>query len=176
MAQSIHVRGEGGQIIKMDLPLPEPIQDRLTRGLLRRVNADGSPYTGNVPEPTPEVHVTGSAAASSALTEGRTPRPAANARKAEWVGWAVGVHGMAPEDADAMTKQDLMDLPELPQQPVVPELPSEQTPDTTPGGADGRPAEDADKSEWIAYVVRRGLLSADDAANYTRDDLIDLAS
>jgi hypothetical protein len=175
---SIHVRGEGGQVIKMDLPLPESIQDRLTKGLIRRVNADGSPYNGAAAEPGPEpdVHVTGSAAASSALTEGRTPRPAATARKAEWVGWAVGVHGMDPEDADAMKKQDLMDLPELPTQPVVPELPSEQTPDTTPGGADGRPAEDADKSEWIAYVVRRGLLSAEDAANYTRDDLIDLAS
>jgi hypothetical protein len=176
VAQSIHVRGEGGQIIKMDLPLPESIQDRLTKGLIRRVNPDGSPYAGQAPAPEPDMQVTGSAAASSALTEGRTPRPAATARKAEWVGWAVGVHGMDPEDADAMTKQALMELPELPQQPVVPELPSVQTPDTTPGGADGRPAEDADKSEWIAYVVRRGLLSADDAANYTRDDLIDLAS
>ena len=172
---SIHVRGEGGQIIKMDLPLPEAIQDRLTKGLIRRVNADGSPYNGPTPAPEPEVHVTGSAAASSALTEGRTPRPAANARKAEWVGWAVGVHGMDPEDADAMTKGDLMALPELPQQPVVPELPSEQTPEAPPRDGD-RPSEDADKSEWIAYVVRRGLLSADDAANYTKDDLIDLAN
>jgi hypothetical protein len=173
---SIHVRGEGGQIIKMDLPLPESIQDRLTKGLIRRVNADGSPYASQAPAPDPDVHVTGSAAASSAQTEGRTPRPAATARKAEWVGWAVGVHGMDPEDADAMKKQDLMDLPELPTQPVVAELPSVQTPDTTPVGGDGRPAEDADKSEWISYVVRLGKLSAEDAANYTKADLIEIAS
>lgn len=173
---SIHVRGEGGQIIKMDLPLPESIQDRLTKGLIRRVNADGSPYAGQAPAPEPDVHVTGSAAASSELTEGRTPRPAANARKAEWVGWAVGVHGMDPEDADAMTKGDLMELPELPKQPVVPELPSVQTPDTSPVGGDGRPSEDADKAEWIGYVVRLGKLSAEDAANYTKADLIDIAS
>lgn len=166
---SIHVRGEGGQVIEMDLPLPEPIADRLAKGLIRRVNADGSGYTGSTPAPAEP-------SGGSALTEGRTPRPAANARKAEWVGWAVGVHGMDPEDADAMTKGDLMELPELPRQPVVPELPSEQTP-APPATArtDGRPSEDAEKSEWIAYVVRQGKLSAEDAATYTKADLIDLA-
>lgn len=170
MAETIHVRGEGGQTIEMDLPLPEPIADRLAKGQLRRVNPDGSPYTG------PQLWEADSdeqdgPAAGSALTEGRTPRPAANARKAEWVGWAVGVHGMDPEDADAMTKGDLMDLPDEPQQPATP-----ADVQALAAGGDGRPAEDADKSEWIAYVVRRGLLSADDAANYTRDDLIDLAT
>ncbi|MFH8797059.1 hypothetical protein [Streptomyces sp. NPDC017941] len=167
MAHSIHVRGEGGQIIKMDLPLPEPIADRLTKGLLRRVNADGSPYTGTGPG-APDGESGGPQ--GSALTEGRTPRPAQNARKAEWVGWAAGVHGMDPEQADAMSKADLMELPEQPEQPVVAAHPSVQTP-----AAGGRPDEDADKAEWIAYVVAQGQLSAEDAANLTRDDLIDLA-
>jgi hypothetical protein len=169
---SIHVRGEGGQIIKMDLPLPESIQDRLTKGLIRRVNADGTPYTGHTPQPeTGERSVRG-----SALTEGKTPRPTPTARKAEWVGWAVGVHGLDPEDADAMTKADLMELPELPEQPVVPDHPSVQTPaPPASAAADGRPAEDASKADWIAYVVARGLHSAEDAANYTKADLIDMS-
>ncbi|WP_206302993.1 hypothetical protein [Streptomyces sp. WAC 01529] len=172
---SIHVRGEGGQVIEMDLPLPDAIQDRLTKGLIRRVNADGSPYTGSAPHPTVTAQTEGQTG-GSALTEGRTPRPAVNARKAEWVGWAVGVHGMDPEDADAMSKADLMELPELPQQPVVADHPSTQTPDPpATARTDGRPDEDADKSEWIAYVVSQGQLSAEDAANLTRDDLIDLA-
>ncbi|WP_211826448.1 hypothetical protein [Streptomyces alfalfae] len=167
---SIHVRGEGGQVIKMDLPLPEPIQDRLTKGLIRRVNADGSPYLGDAPTPAP------AAPQGSALTQGRTPRPAVNARKAEWVGWAVGVHGMDPEDADALSKADLIELPEEPRQPVVPELPSALTPEPpATARAEGRPDEDADKAEWIAYVVAQGQMSAEDAANLTRDDLIDLA-
>ncbi|WP_198351703.1 hypothetical protein [Streptomyces typhae] len=169
MSEHIHVRGEGGQIIKMDLPLPEPIADRLTKGLLRRVNADGSPYTGTGPA-TPDSGGDPSTRAGSALTEGRTPRPAQNARKAEWVGWAVGVHGMDPEQADALSKADLMDLPEQPEQPVVAGHPGART-----TAADGRPSEDADKSEWISYVVAQGHLSAEDAANLTKDDLIDLA-
>jgi cell division septation protein DedD len=167
MAETIHVRGEGGQTIEMDLPLPEPIADRLTKGQLRRVNPDGSPYTGS-PDPSAD---------AEALEEqdghvpGQTPRPAANARKAEWVGWAVDVHGMDPEAAEGMTKQDLADLPDQPKQPATP-----ADVQALAASGDGRPAEDADKSEWIGYVVRLGKLSAEDAANYTKADLIDLAN
>ena len=160
MAETIHVRGEGGQIITMALPLPEPIADRLTKGQLRRVHADGSPYTSDTAAATAAVD------GGSALTEGRTPRPGAGARKAEWVGWAVGVHGLDPEKAEDMTKQDLMDLPDQPSDPDA---------GLTAAGA-GRPDEDAPKSEWMAHVVSLGLLSAEDAANYTKDDLIDLAT
>ncbi|WP_432589943.1 hypothetical protein ABVG11_34275 [Streptomyces sp. HD1123-B1] len=162
MADTIHVRGEGGQIIEMSLPLPEPVEDRLIKGQLRRVNADGSPYTGSTASPV------AAGEQGSALTRGETPRPPATARKAEWVGWAVGVHGMDPEAAEAMTKQDLMDLPEHPADP-----------DTTPAAPaavrPGQPPQDAPKSEWIAYIVSTGQLSAEDAANYTKADLIDMA-
>ena len=107
MAETIHVRGEGGAIFAMDLPLPEGIADRFKSGLLVRVNADGSPHAG-----APAAEPPAGAEEGSDLTEGRTPRPAVNATKAE----------------------------------------------------------------WIAHVVARGLLSADDAANYTKADLIELAS
>jgi hypothetical protein len=41
----IHVRGTGGQIITMDLPLNDAMQQQLDAGTLQRVNVDGSPYT-----------------------------------------------------------------------------------------------------------------------------------
>jgi hypothetical protein len=94
MAESIHVQGEAGTVIKMDLPVPSHIAQRLEKGQIRRVNADGSPYidqeptTGPVPGPP--------------LTQ-----PAQNANKSEWVGWAV-VCGATAEDAEAMTKVDLV--------------------------------------------------------------------
>jgi hypothetical protein len=107
--ETISVLGEGGGIHAMDLPLPEPIQDRLTRGMLRRVNEDGSPYMGG-----------------------------------------------ADTDTDAVVEDG--------GDPAAPPSP------------DGRPPQAAPKSEWIGYVVRLGKLSAEDAANYTKADLIDLAT
>lgn len=87
----IHVRGEGGMVIAMSYPLGEGIEKRLVRGELRRVNPDGSPYTGEDDGP-------------AALTQ----RPAQSASKDEWVGWAV-VCGATPDDAAAITKADLID-------------------------------------------------------------------
>lgn len=96
MAESIHVLGEGGTVIEMDLPLPEHIEQRLIKGQLVRVHNDGSPYfempkAGAGPVPAPP------------LTE-----PAKTAVKAEWVGWAV-VRGANPEEADGLTKADLIE-------------------------------------------------------------------
>lgn len=98
-------RGEGGVVIEMDLPLPEVMQDKVTRGTLRRVNEDGSPV-GVVSEE--DTATTGNEGGSD-LTDGVPPRPAVNASKAEWVGYAVLVGEMAPDEAEAMTKQDLID-------------------------------------------------------------------
>lgn len=89
-----YFRGSGGQILQMDLPLPEVYADQVTRGQLRRVNADGSDYTGDV----------------DGAAEGAPPveRPAQSAQKADWVGWAVA-QGADPEAAAGMTKADLID-------------------------------------------------------------------
>ncbi|MFI6814433.1 hypothetical protein ACIBG7_18625 [Nonomuraea sp. NPDC050328] len=81
----------GGAPWPMDLPLPEVMQQQVTKGYLRRVNPDGSPYT----------EADGSESSASRLTK--------SSSKAEWVGWAVA-NGMLPDDAEAMTKQDLIDL------------------------------------------------------------------
>jgi len=117
MGDSIHVKGEGGAVIKMDLPLPEAIEHRLSKGYLQRVNVDGSPYT-----------------------DAPTTRPPVNASKADWVGWSVAESGrrgtpITPDAADALTKQDLIEaygtdpapVPEEPAPEPVPEGSEEQT-------------------------------------------------
>lgn len=92
MTDTVHVRGEGGTVIAMDLPLPEPIADRLAKGQLTRVNPDGTPYV--VTEADPEV------------PGPPTKAPAKADSKAAWVAWAV-VCGADPEEAEALTKADL---------------------------------------------------------------------
>lgn len=113
MAETIHLRGEGGHIFTMDLPLPEGIAERYERGLLVRVDPDGAPA------------------------------------------------------APAAVADPVADPDELPDEDLVPE------PVT---GGQTRPALNAPKAEWIACVVARGLLSAEDAENYTKADLIDMVS
>lgn len=94
-------RGEGGVILAFDLPLPEAYREKVTKGYLVRVaNAEGEPYVAPVPESTE---------GGSDLTNGVPPRPAQSASKAEWVGYAVLVHDVKPDDAEGMTKQDLID-------------------------------------------------------------------
>lgn len=155
MAETIHVRGEGGAIFAMDLPLPEPIAERFERGQLVRVNADGSPYNG-LP--------TLAAAQGSALTEGLVPRPGARGSKEDWVLWAMATHALPEAEAEAMTKAQLQELPEQP----APDAPA------TGAAASGLPSEDAPKAEWIEHVVRSGRMSREDAEAYTKDDLIAL--
>ncbi|RSN65423.1 hypothetical protein DMH01_03330 [Amycolatopsis sp. WAC 04182] len=95
-------RGEGGVVFEMDLPLSEVMADKVTRGTLRRVNEDGTPWRDESEQDV--------ASEGSDLTNGVTPRPAVNASKAEWVGYAVTALGMNADDAEAATKQDLIDL------------------------------------------------------------------
>lgn len=156
MAETIYVRGEGGVIFAMDLPLPEAIADRLAKGQIKRVNRDGSPYYGAEPVPAR------AAEQGSSLTEGGVPRPGARASKDDWVLWAMAVHALPETDAQAMTKSQLQELPEQP------------SADGPPAPGDGRPSEDAPKSEWIDHVVRSGRMSREDAEAYTKDDLIAL--
>lgn len=94
MAETALFRSESNQLIHMDLPLPEHMADKVTRGQLMRVNDDGSPYTGEAVD----------ASEGAPVTE----RPAQSAPKATWVGWAVH-NGADVDDAEAMTKQDLIE-------------------------------------------------------------------
>lgn len=91
---TIHVRGEGGSIFELALPLHEGIADRLAKGAIVRVNADGSPYTE---------------AADPEVPAPPTEAPAVGAPKATWVAWAVAC-GAVLDDAEAATKNDLIEL------------------------------------------------------------------
>lgn len=101
-----YFRGEGGSVWRMSLPLPEVMEEKLTKGYLQRVNEDGTPYSADGGAhgvlPKPGEH--------NPPDDGELPEPPARtASKAEWVGYAVHVGGMAPDDADAMTKADLIE-------------------------------------------------------------------
>lgn len=85
-------RGAGGVIWEMRLPLSGDMAEQLTKGYLSRVTEDGSPYTDGPSDGEPE------------------QPPAANASKAMWVGYAHRVHGLSIDDAEALTKNDLMEL------------------------------------------------------------------
>jgi hypothetical protein len=93
MAETHYYRGEGGVVWPYDLPLPEPIQEKVTKGYLRRVHSDGSPWAPP---------------AAEAVDPG-DQRPGQAAVKAEWVGYAVRVHGADADEADGMTKADLIE-------------------------------------------------------------------
>jgi hypothetical protein len=93
MSDTVHILGEGGGIFEMQLPLSEPIEDRLLKGYLKRVNADGTPF----------------------VEKSERVQPAPYASKGEWVGWAVHVSEstdtpITPDDAEALTKTDLIEM------------------------------------------------------------------
>lgn len=100
MSETAWFRGEGGVVWPMTLPLPAVMEQKVVRGQLTRVNEDGSPYvepsTGADHEPDDE------------QTEEKPP--AANASKAHWIGYAHRVHGIPIDEAEALTKNDLMEL------------------------------------------------------------------
>lgn len=85
---TVKLQGEGGSVFEYDLPLDPYIQQRLDLGRMRQLD-DG-------PALVVEAH-----------------RPAQSAPKSDWVAWAVQVHGLAADDAEAMTKADLIELPDV---------------------------------------------------------------
>ncbi|GAA1395164.1 hypothetical protein ACFQZ4_24155 [Catellatospora coxensis] len=51
MGDTVHIRGEGGTVWEMDLPLSPDIQKRLNAGHITRVNPDGSRFAEPEAEP-----------------------------------------------------------------------------------------------------------------------------
>lgn len=104
-AETIHVRGEGGSVIAMDLPLPHDIAARYDAGLIVRVNVDGSEWSGAALPPekigaVPESAPTDPAAAPV--------RPAVAAKKADWVAYVVATGALAEADAEKLNKDELI--------------------------------------------------------------------
>lgn len=183
--ETIFVRGEGGAVFEMaPSRMSADLSRRLRMGRLRRVNPDGSAYRregGREPVPTGSEPYRGG---GSPLTEGRVPRPAKTAPKAAWVEYAVAALGADPEQAEGMSRADLIELPDY-RDPAAEDFgggtvppedvdgdPQEQGDSKT--DARGRPAQAAPKREWIDHAVAKGLVSREDAANYTKDDLIEM--
>lgn len=96
---TVHILGEGGGIFELSLPLHETIADKLKKGLVRRVNADGSPYDEH---------------ARPAGSEPTDKRPAVSAAKDVWATWAVAEserrgEPISIDDAQALTKDVLIE-------------------------------------------------------------------
>lgn len=87
----LQARG-GGRVRPHRVPLHKAIAQQLAKGYLRRVNEDGSKW-----EPQDDIR-----------PPEELKRPDPKAPKAEWVGFAVSA-GMEPDDAEAMTKADLIE-------------------------------------------------------------------
>lgn len=104
------IRGEGGDVIPMSLPLGEGIAGRLASGALVRVNPDGSPYTGEVQASAPASLAERNAVAERETNARDLPpveRPDLSARKPVWVAYAVS-QGMTQAAAQDLTKDELI--------------------------------------------------------------------
>lgn len=115
MVESIYVRGEGGSIVLMDLPLPESIQQRFDAGLIVRVNEDGSLWSDEPAKPVKPAHVETEAEAKARVDaeDDRRPlgpqRPSQAAAKAQWVDFAELSSDLSHDEAAAMTKAELVE-------------------------------------------------------------------
>lgn len=84
MSETAQFRGEGGSIFTFDLPLSADNEKKVALGYLRRLDGE-----------------------EAELVE--VERPAQSAPKADWVSFAVHMHGLSPDEAEAMTKADLIE-------------------------------------------------------------------
>lgn len=104
MTAAIWLRGESGALLSASLPLHEAVADRLAKGLLARVNRDGTPWAEDQAAPQP------SAAASVPEPGGgeddAPDPPKRTASQAEWAAYAIS-QGMDPAEAAGMKRDDL---------------------------------------------------------------------
>ena len=111
MAESIYVRGEGGSIILMGLPLHPEIQKRFDVGLIVRVCRDGSPWTDK-PERPLHVETDEEAKAREDAEDQQRPigpvKPAQNASKAQWQDYAKLSSDVDHDELEGMTKAELV--------------------------------------------------------------------
>ncbi len=131
--EQVWMLGEGGSVILMDLPLPFEIARRVAKGQIVRVNEDGSPYEPSDDDPAlvpeteaerierekadalefsrlkqenPDADPAELAVQADSTAEPVKPKPVE--AKGVWVHYAQS-QGMSHEDADAMTKAQLIE-------------------------------------------------------------------
>ena len=105
MAESAWYRGEGGGLFQFDLPLPSVYAEQERQGRIARVNADGTLWSAEVePKPRPKpVDVDGEDADLGPV------RPSQASPKAQWVDYAQLVSDLSRDEAQALTKAELVD-------------------------------------------------------------------
>jgi hypothetical protein len=95
---AVHVRGENGVQMYFDMPaLPDAIAQRIARGDLARVNADGTPWEGDA---TAE-------AADDDPPADAPPLPSAKDNRQVWAASAIS-QGMDRDEANNLTKAQLI--------------------------------------------------------------------
>lgn len=104
------IRGEGGAVIPMALPLGEGITSRLRSGALMRVDEDGFLWTEPVvpadPTTLADVRIERELAENAAEVD-EVPLPKPGDRVALWEAYAVS-KGMTREAAQDLTKPELI--------------------------------------------------------------------
>lgn len=112
------LRGAGGAVFCMALPLPSNLSDQLQAGALIRVNPDGSPLESvaqsgeqapaeQAPPATLAERLIREELAENAAVETK-PRPDPSARKADWVAYAVSTGTITAAAANDLTKPELV--------------------------------------------------------------------
>jgi hypothetical protein len=114
-----------GHVSGHTLPLHPNVMERWKAGLLRRVNADGSPWQGEeyvLPGELPAADP-GAPAAAASSDGGEPPRPRGNASRIEWAGYAVALGACTEDDAGKLTREELIALTTPPEEkPAGPAL------------------------------------------------------
>lgn len=98
MADTVIIRGEGGAEITYDLPLPDPIAERLAAGRVRLIEGEVDP------DPAPAA--TEAVVDDDDAEDDDVEAPAGNASKAAWLEYAEA-QGADPDDLDDMSRDDL---------------------------------------------------------------------
>lgn len=109
----VHIRGAGGHIWPMALPLHETVAELVTKGEAVRVNEDGTDYVAADDAPEPKQSDEPKAVLEYRLEREPAPdapvKPKAANPKADWVTYAGSVSDLSHDEADAMTKAQLVD-------------------------------------------------------------------
>lgn len=102
--QSVYLE-YGGQVVEHDWPLTEVLAYQLAKGMVRQASQPGPASWFRPPGDEGEPGDTGPPPAPRP----RELPPHRNAAKADWVGFAVRTAGISVDEADAMTKADLVE-------------------------------------------------------------------
>lgn len=104
MADLIYLKAHSGVVIGMTLPLHEAIEHQWKTGELERVSEDGSPWQENENLP------------GEPSGDGEPARPRESAHKREWQAHAVALGACTEEEAQGMTRAQLIDLTTPPEE------------------------------------------------------------